>query len=137
MRRSHIYLAAIAVVTLGVVIAAPGTAQIDPPTAETPIEKVQTDTAQPSLSSEKQAEYDAWPPDKKLAYDAWPKETQNYYWSLPPERQALFWRLADEDKIAITIMTGPEREAAWEFVEKNASGSGDEADKIPRPPGEG
>ncbi|QFT78183.1 hypothetical protein [Erythrobacter sp. THAF29] len=137
MRRSHIYLAAVAVATLGVVIAAPGTAQEGPPPAETPIDEVSPGTQAPALSPDQQAEYDGWPPDRKFAYDAWPAETQTYYWSLEPERQALFWRLADEDKIAITAMTGTEREAAWEIIEKNAAGSGDQTDEMPPPPGEG
>lgn len=137
MRRSHIYLAAVALATLGVVIAAPGTAQVEPPPAETPIDRIEPDAERPSLSPEQQAAYESWPPDRKFAFDAWPTETQSYFWSLAPERQELFWRLADEDKIAITAMTGTEREAAWDMIEKSAAGSGDRADQMPPPPGDG
>ncbi len=75
-----------------------------------------------SLSAEQQAMYDGWAPDMQVAYDAWPNETKGYYWSLEPSRQDLFWRLADEDKLALTAMTGPEREKAWSGIEATANG---------------
>jgi len=75
-----------------------------------------------SLSSEQQAIYDGWAPDMQVAYDAWPSETKGYFWSLSTSRQNLFWRLADEDKLALTAMTGPEREKAWSGIEATAGG---------------
>ncbi|GMN03623.1 hypothetical protein [Erythrobacter sp. MTPC3] len=134
MRKSHIYLAGIAVVTAGFVLGAPATAQEGaPPPGTAPIDEVSpSDTG--AVPPEFQGEYDTWPPDQKAAYDMWPSSTQEYYWSLPPERQSLFWRLTDEDKISLTAMTGPERESAWESLEGRASGSGDAADEMPPPP---
>ncbi len=82
---------------------------------ETPIDEV-------SLTEEQQAAYDGWAPDQKVAYNSWPNETKNYYWSLSPDRQKLFWRLTDEDKLAITAMTGPERDKAWSGIEAAAGG---------------
>ncbi|QUL38463.1 hypothetical protein [Erythrobacter sp. JK5] len=75
-----------------------------------------------SLTAEQQAEYDGWPPDMQSAYMTWPNETKGYYWSLTPERQGLFWRLSDDDKLALTAMTGPERDTAWQNIEARASG---------------
>ncbi|MDJ0643086.1 MAG: hypothetical protein QNJ15_09725 [Erythrobacter sp.] len=82
---------------------------------ETPIEEV-------SLTEEQQAVYDGWAPDQQVAYNSWPSETKNYFWTLSDKRQALFWRLTDEDKLAITAMTGPEREKAWSGIEAAAGG---------------
>ena len=72
------------------------------------------------LTAEQQAMFDNWPPDKQFAYSSWPSATKNYYWSLSSTRQKLFWRLSDEDKIAVTAMTGPERDAAWKSIEESA-----------------
>ena len=73
------------------------------------------------LTPEQKAEFDTWPPDQQYAYETWPAETKAYYWSLAPERQMMFWRLSDEDKIALTAMTGPERDSAWQQIESSAS----------------
>jgi hypothetical protein len=73
----------------------------------------------PMLSEAQQADYDSWAPEQQAAYAVWPEETKVYYWTLEPERQMLFWRLTDEDKIALTAMTGPEREASWGQIEGN------------------
>jgi len=75
-----------------------------------------------SLSPEQQAVHDDWAPDMQVAYEAWPNETKGYFWSLSTNRQNLFWRLADEDKLALTAMTGPEREKAWSGIEATAGG---------------
>lgn len=75
------------------------------------------------LSDEQQAVYDGWAPDQKTAYESWPNETKSYFWSLSSKRQNLFWRLTDEDKLAMTAMTGPEREKAWAGIEAAAGGS--------------
>ncbi len=75
-----------------------------------------------SLTEEQQAVFDSWAPDQQIAYNSWPSETKNYFWSLSPDRQGLFWRLTDEDKLAITAMTGPEREKAWSGIEAAAGG---------------
>lgn len=135
MRTSHIYLAAVALATLGVVVAAPVLAeQQAPPASSAPIDRI--DPAKPSapgLSADRRAEYDGWSPDRKYAYDAWPAETQVYYWTLKPPQRSLFWQLSDEDRIAITAMTGTEREAAWKMIEKRASGSGKAAGQMPEP----
>lgn len=72
------------------------------------------------LTGEQQAMFDDWPPDKQLAYNSWPSATKSYYWSLSSPRQKLFWRLSDQDKIAVTAMTGPERDAAWKSIEESA-----------------
>ena len=83
------------------------------------------------LSDERQAVYDGWTPDQKVAYDSWPNETKAYFWSLSSTRQALFWRLPDEDKLAMTAMTGPERENAWSGIEAAADGAAAEPDAPP------
>lgn len=129
MRRSHIYLAAIAIATLCVVMAAPGAAQEEKspsPTGVSPIEGMASGTPpRSSLSAEQQAEYDDLAPDQKFTHDSWPAETRSYYWSLTPEKQDMFWRLSDEDKIALTAMTGPERTAAWKIIEGKAKAGDD------------
>ena len=139
MRKSHVYLAGVALATLGFIATAPGVAQEEgPPAGEAPIDQVAPTAPAPSdLSPDQQMEYNGWAPDQKFAYDAWPAETQAYYWTLSPEQQAMFWQLTDEDKIAITAMTGPERDKAWEMIQNSASGSGDGADTMPPPPGDG
>ncbi|MFL0356305.1 hypothetical protein ACI5KX_07465 [Erythrobacter sp. GH1-10] len=136
MRQSHIYLAAVAVATIGLVVAAPGASQNDMPvpSGEAPIDQMAPAIPPPDLAPDQQAEYDNWPPDRKYAYDSWPAETKGYYWSLSPERQDLFWRLSDEDKIALTAMTGTERESAWEMIEQRAGQSPDAVDNMSEPP---
>ena len=129
MRLSHIYLAAVAVVTLGFVAAAPGAADGQdanaPQDTEPPAEAAETappvEPAAPHDGAEEWTEFRSWPVERRAEYEAWPLETQTYYWTLTRERQALFWRLPDEDKIALTAMTGPEREAAWAQLESRAS----------------
>lgn len=145
MRSSHIFLGGVALATLGLLVVTPASAQEEPPMesdmpaetpgemsgdmpdampGDTPIDQVDDGPAGSTpvmLTPEQQAEYDGWAPDQKYAYDVWPQETQAYYWSLGTEEQALFWRLSDEDKIALTAMTGPEREAAWEVIKSNAA----------------
>ena len=101
MRMSHVQLIGVAIVTFGVLVAGPARAQAD----------------EPPLNPVQQEELDGWPEERKAAYAAWPNETKAYYWTLSPERQELFWALADSDKIALTAMTGPEREAAWTRIE--------------------
>ncbi len=129
MRSSHIFLGGVAAATFGVLLVTPVAAQDEMPPAqdipaETPIDQMQPDAPVPpaaELSPEQQAEYDVWAPDQKFAYDAWPPETQMYYWTLSSDEQSLFWRLSDQDKISLTAMTGPEREAAWEVIKSNAA----------------
>ena len=77
----------------------------------------------PELSADQQAEVESWPAEQQTAYMAWPAETQSYYWELSEPRQKMFWMLSDEDKIALTAMTGPERDAAWSQIEARASSS--------------
>ncbi|MEE4537224.1 MAG: hypothetical protein V2J51_01865 [Erythrobacter sp.] len=114
MRTTHLYLAGIAIATLGVVIAAPVFAQ-DSDTAA-----AMAGMEEPMLDPTQQAQYDSWPDNQRTAYAAWPSETKSYYWSLEPEKQALFWRLSDDDKVAMTAMTGSERDAAWSQIESRA-----------------
>lgn len=111
MRMSHVQLIGVAIVTFGIIAAAPVAAQDE----------------EPMLNPVQQEDLESWPEEQKAAYAAWPTETKSYYWTLTPERQALFWRLSDEDKIAITAMTGPEREAAWARIEQRASAPPSEA----------
>lgn len=115
MRKSHYVLFAVAAATAGYLTAAPGHAAVQDE------DSAMTVQAEPELSPEQKAEHDSWPEAEKAAYAAWPVETKTYYWSLPFERQRMFWRLTDEDKIAMTAMTGPEREAAWSEIEATAA----------------
>ncbi|WP_298304420.1 hypothetical protein [uncultured Erythrobacter sp.] len=116
MRVSHLYLFGVAVATLGMVAAAPIAASTqDAPSASPP-------TA-PQLSEKQQAEVSGWPSEQQAQYELWPAETQAYYWELSKPRQSLFWQLPDEDKIALTAMTGPERDAAWQQLESRAASS--------------
>jgi hypothetical protein len=109
------YLFGVAAATAVYLAAAPAVAhaQDEMEDADTMTEPVPS----AALDETQQADYDSWSEEQKVAYATWPVETQNYYWSLLPERQMMFWRLTDEDKVALTAMTGPEREAAWEQVE--------------------
>ena len=118
----------------GVVAAALGFLAATPAIADAPLalEGPQDDgagdagpatTPAPELSREQQAEVAGWPADRQTAYMSWPAETQSYYWELSKPRQKMFWMLSDEDKIALTAMTGPERDAAWSQIEARASSS--------------
>lgn len=117
MRKSHYYLFGVAAVTLGLVAAAPGAAnEPQDNVAQGP------DASAPAatMTPEQKAKFDGWPAEKQTEFQLWPAETQAYYWSLNAERQMLFWRLSDEDKIALTAMTGTERDAAWLTIESSA-----------------
>ena len=118
MRKAHIYLIGVAVATLGVVAAVPSAAAIQDEGAE---EGAPSVPGAPELTPDQQTEFDSWPVERQTEYELWPAETKSYYWSLEMERQALFWRLTDQDKIALTAMTGPERDAAWEQIETRAA----------------
>jgi len=114
MRKSHYCLFAVAIATFGYVAAAPSLAASDQA-------QENTEAAESAaLTPEQQSEYDTWPVGQQSEYELWPAETKGYFWSLTPGRQMLFWRLSDEDKIALTVMTGPERDGAWEQIEANA-----------------
>lgn len=115
MRKSHMYLFGVAVVTFGLVAAAPGTANSRANATAIAVQ------AGADLNPEQLSEFGSWPSERQAQYELWPAETQAYYWMLSPERQMLFWRLTDEDKIALTAMTGPERENAWGQIESRAS----------------
>ena len=116
MRISHLNLFGVALATIGLVAAAPIAAIAqNAPSSSTP--------SSPQLSAEQQADFDSWPSTQQAQYELWPAETQTYYWELSKPRQMLFWQLADEDKIALTAMTGPERDAAWNKIEARASTS--------------
>ena len=116
MRISHLYLFGVAAATIGLVATAPVAAsEQDAPSASTP--------ASPQLTEEQQAEFASWPSTQQAQYELWPAETQAYYWELSKPRQMLFWQLGDDDKIALTAMTGPERDAAWEQIETRAVSS--------------
>lgn len=118
----------------GVVAAALGFFAANPALAEAPLalERPQEGGASDEgpkqssakeLSAEQQAEVESWTAKQQTAYMSWPDETKGYYWSLTPSQQKLFWRLTDEQKIALTAMTGPERDAAWQQIEARASSS--------------
>ncbi len=79
-----------------------------------------------ALTPQQQAEVDRWPPIMQTTYRAWPRETKTYYWSLDGQQQQIFWRLRERDKIALTAMTGPEREAAWEQIADAIAASAEE-----------
>ena len=114
MRVSHLYLFAVAAATFGFVVQAPVSASDqDAPSASAP--------SSPELTGEQQATFDSWPSEQQAQYELWPSETQTYYWELSPPRQAMFWQLADSDKIALTAMTGPERDSAWEQIEARSA----------------
>ncbi|MFU7528208.1 hypothetical protein [Qipengyuania sp. ASV99] len=116
MRKSHMHLAAIAIVTVGFVAASPGA-------SANPGALAAIAQTSPDLTAEQQAEFDGWTAEQQAAYRIWPAETQAYYWELSAQRQGLFWRLTDQDKVALTLMTGPERDTAWTRIEARASGN--------------
>ena len=122
MRKSHYALLAVAVATLGYIAIAPSLAH-----AAMQEEPERLVLADPELGPEQQAAFDSWTPQQQIEYAAWPAETKSYYWTLTPTRQALFWALADSEKIALTAMTGPERETKWERIEYLAGNGPGEA----------
>lgn len=125
MRTSHIFLGAVAVATIAFVVTAPGAAQMEMAPGAAPIDRVEPKSPDAQkLAPDKKAQYDAWPPDRKAAFNAWPAETKAYYWTLPKPRQNLFWQIPDEDKIALTAMTGPERDKAWQMIEARTAEEG-------------
>lgn len=114
MRLSHLYLFGVAIATFGLVAAAPIAAlEQDAPSSSAP--------HSPKLSAEEQAEFDSWSSEQQAQYQVWPAETQSYYWELSASRQGLFWQLTDDQKIALTAMTGPERDATWAGIESRAA----------------
>ncbi|MEM7666677.1 MAG: hypothetical protein AAF250_12540 [Pseudomonadota bacterium] len=116
MRKTSMYLIGASLASVAVAFPATVVAQDEMPGEEV------------ALSAEQQAVFDGWPPDQQYAYGTWPSETKNYYWSLSPERQELFWRLSDDDKIAITAMTGTERDSAWETIEASTAAPSEPAE---------
>ncbi len=116
MRTSHIYLFGVAIATVALVASAPSAAS---PNVIPVIVQAGTE-ASPDMSAEQRAEFSSWPSEQQAQYELWPAETQGYYWTLPRPRQILFWQLSDEDKIALTAMTGPERDSAWSQIEQRA-----------------
>lgn len=117
MRISQALLYGVAAATFTFVLTSTGTAAVQDEHSARAMPP--PDDAKP----DKQAEIASWPAEQQSAYAAWPAETQAYYWSLSPERQKMFWAIADSDKIALTGMTGPEREAAWEEIERAILGA--------------
>lgn len=119
MRKSHYMLFAVGIATVGYVASAPGHAV--PPMADDSSAAIAGQAPEPDGPDfDKEAEIANWPADMQTAYAAWPDETKSYYWTLTPIRQKMFWALTDSDKIALTAMTGPEREAAWAEIEVRA-----------------
>lgn len=121
MRKSQHQIPGVAAAALGFLAAIPSL-------AAAPQEKGIKDAgpsqlSDPELTGEQQAELDTWSVEQQSAYMGWPAETKGYYWSLTSSQQSLFWRLTDEQKIALTAMTGPERDAAWQRIEARASSS--------------
>lgn len=111
MRKSHLYLFGVAIVTAFFLAVSPGAAAVPGQTLA-----IAMQAEERAISPDQMAQFDSWPAEKQRQYDLWPPATKEYYWSLDPVRQGLFWRLADEDKIALTAMTGPEREATWRQI---------------------
>lgn len=126
MRTSYALLFGVAAAGLGLIATAPGAAMAPQSAAdaltqpESMPDPAPDPTSDPMPSEQRQAEIDSWPAEKQTAYSAWPAETKAYYWTLSDERRMMFWALADSDKIALTAMTGPERDAAWERIEEAA-----------------
>lgn len=118
MRISHALLFGVAAATLGFVVTSTGTAAPQDEQSATAMPPEMPDPV--DTTPDQQAEIDGWPAEKQTAYAAWPDETKGYYWTLSPKRQAIFWALTDSDKVALTAMTGPEREDAWERIEAMA-----------------
>ena len=110
MRKAHFYLIGVFIATLGVVAAVPSAASIQQ-------ERAAAVPPAPDLTDEQRTELQSWPVELQAEYELWPSETKAYYWSLTTERQKIFWSLSDQDKIALTAMTGPERAAAWDEIE--------------------
>ncbi|MEP0391309.1 MAG: hypothetical protein ABJ205_13975 [Erythrobacter sp.] len=119
MRKSQYQMSGVAAAALGFLAASPSLATA--PQEEGAKDAGPSQLSDPALSAKQQAEVDSWPVEQQTAYMGWPAETKGYYWSLTSSKQMLFWRLTDEQKIALTAMTGPEREAAWQRIEGSAS----------------
>lgn len=125
MRKSHPKVSGIAAAALGLLAATPSPALAIPKEVGEDVQPAEPSTStEPELSAQQQGEVSNWPEDKQVAYENWPAETKSYYWSLKSSRQAMFWRLTDEQKIALTAMTGPERNAAWQQIEGRSGSSG-------------
>ena len=68
------------------------------------------------LTTEQQADFDAWPADRRTAYDAWPTNYRSYYWTLTPEQRSGWWALTDEQRGRVYAMTPEQRTAAWASI---------------------
>lgn len=109
----------ILVVAIGV--AAAGSAFAAVQEAPSGAQAVEKPSSPIMLSEDQQDSYDRWPADRQAAYDNWPGDVQAYIWTLSPERRPLFWELADNDKLAMVAMSEPDREAAWQILERRAA----------------
>lgn len=118
MRISHCLLFAIGATTIAYVATAPGNAE--PPMPEPSASQPADPVPEPPSEADRNAEMAGWSPEMRTAYEAWPEATKRYYWSLTQPRQRLFWALAESDRIALTAMTGTERDAAWTRIEARA-----------------
>lgn len=118
----------VAVVAIGVGIGGPALAelQVAPPVdyqAEAQSDP-QSDPQPPvERNLDQQDAYDRWPAERKREYDAWPGDVQAYFWTLSSVRRPMFWQLPDNDKLALVAMSAPDREAAWQIIERRAEQS--------------
>ena len=76
-----------------------------------------------TMTSEQQAAYDAWPPDRQTAYVAWSPEYQTYFWTLTPAQQRGYWALTDEQRHQVYEMTPEQRAKAWASIEQQLAGA--------------
>jgi hypothetical protein len=87
------------------------------------------------LTTEQQATYDAWPPDRQTVYTAWVPVYQEYYWTLTPAQADAYWLLTDEQRAKIHGMTPDQRTIAWQSIERQLAGAqtANEANAAVRP----
>lgn len=115
MRRTFWYIVGGQLATISIPALAQDAAEVPP------AEALPDGVGQGELTPDQMAAYDGWPAEQKAVYDNWPTDTQAYFWTLTPDRQSLFFRLAENDRLALTAMSDPDRDAAWQMVEEKAA----------------
>lgn len=116
----------------------PDAATPPPAGAVPPAGAAATDAAQPALTPQQQAVFDAWSPQQKTDYASWPNEYKVYYWTLTADQQKGYWALTADQRGQIYKMSPQQRQIAWTSVMQQLNGQKPSTPAAQaNPPGEG
>ncbi|WP_305095739.1 hypothetical protein [Croceibacterium aestuarii] len=77
-----------------------------------------------TLTTEQQATFDTWPPDRQTVYLAWDPIYQDYFWTLTPDQQKNYFLLTPQQKAQIAAMTPAQRTEAWTSIAQQVGAAG-------------